>query len=153
MINRKARRKAASGANRADVAAFCRLEERRLSGVPAVRISDEAAMLALLQASPAARRLVLGMVLHIMKTGGRPHCVFEDAVRAVGGRALSWRTVEELHQQGILRFERGATVLHRVFSGTGKQWARIAENSLTCDAPYDISQVGNNIVAFESAAG
>lgn len=148
--NRAGRRRARSKltpTQRAEFEAMTRVDARKLA-TAAVRVSDAAALQGLRKASPAARRFVAGMVMHVFGVGGPEQCVFDDAVRAIGDRAVPWRVIDELHALGILRWEDGAHVLHRVFSSTGQEWARL----VAPDGNALMDNYGCQVVEFTATA-
>lgn len=103
MSNRAARRNATRATRHGthEVDAYLHLAMRgRVATVP---VSHAAAARALGSLSPAALRLVWGMVtIHSQRGGGE--CIFADAVKSMGGRNLPWQVIEELHAAGLLRF-------------------------------------------------
>jgi len=119
MTNRATRRKdaalsTAKAKERAAVERLERMKQAALTG-SSVPLSNNAAARALAMISPSARRLLLGMItVHADRGGGS--CNFEDAVRALGGRTLTWRVLEELHTVGLMRFnDLGNHEMHPLF--------------------------------------
>lgn len=119
MSNRTMRRKdaahgTAKARERAAAERLARMKQMALSG-SSVPLSNNAAARALSIISPSARRLLLGMIIvHADRGGGS--CSFEDAVRALGGRTLTWCVLEELHIAGLMRFNnQGNHEMHPLF--------------------------------------
>lgn len=97
-----------------ELEAVSRLEQKKQTGVQ-VPLSNNAAARALMQVSPAARRLLLGMVAVHSDLGGGS-CNFGQAVKAMGGRSLSWQVLDELHAAGLMRFNHlGNHEIHPLF--------------------------------------
>ncbi len=114
MKNRATRRKPASSIEQREREAFMRLEQIKKAGAM-VPLSHAAAARALMQVSPAARRLLLGMVAVHSEVGGGS-CDFERAVRSMGARSLTWQVLDELHAAGLMRFnDRGNHEIHPLF--------------------------------------
>jgi hypothetical protein len=98
-------------------AALNRLESVKRTALegPTLPLSNNAAARALATISPAARRLLMGMIaVHADKGGGQ--CVFEQAVKVMGGRTLTWQVIDELHSTRLMRFnEHGRHEMHPLF--------------------------------------
>lgn len=98
----------------AEFQAWRRLEQIKMAG-PLLPLSNNAAARALATISPPARQLLFGMVVVHTDAGGG-QCVFEQAIKAMGGKTLTWQVLEELHTAGLMRFNnKGNHELHPLY--------------------------------------
>lgn len=119
-MNNRATRRLTAARNKprpqksAEWQAWRRLEQMKQAGAQ-VPLSNNAAARALATISPAARRLLFGMVtVHAEAGGGQ--CLFERAVKSMGGRSLTWQVLDELHAAGLMRFnDRSNHEIHPLF--------------------------------------
>ncbi|WP_425043820.1 hypothetical protein [Primorskyibacter sp. S87] len=129
-------------------AAFNRLEKMKQAALAGATLplSNNAAARALSTVSPEARRLLLGMIAVNADKGGGS-CNFEDAMRALGGKTLTWQVLDELHTVGLMRFNnKGNHEMHPLFGSIAH---RLFEFGHDADGGGKGVDVGTNTALYE----